>query len=124
MKTRLYIAGPMTGYPALNFPAFDRASADLRAAGYDVFSPAEWARDVDGFDPETGVQKPLAFYMEHDLPEVCRAQGVALLNGWRGSKGGRIEAGVAQALGIDVMSVTRWIIRGAYYRLAQEVLAL
>ena len=34
--TRIYIAGPMTGYPELNFPAFHAAANSLRAQGYDA----------------------------------------------------------------------------------------
>lgn len=38
---RIYDSGPMTGLPGLNFPAFDAAAKQLRAAGYDVVNPAE-----------------------------------------------------------------------------------
>lgn len=37
----LYISGPITGMPDLNFPAFHAAAAALRAAGYTVTNPAE-----------------------------------------------------------------------------------
>lgn len=40
MKT-LYIAGPMSGIPQFNFPAFIAAAAALRAQGYTIISPAE-----------------------------------------------------------------------------------
>lgn len=39
--TRLYIAGPMSGLPQFNFPAFHAAAIALRAAGYAIISPAE-----------------------------------------------------------------------------------
>jgi hypothetical protein len=37
--TTLYIAGPMTGIPDSNYPAFNQAEIELRAAGYDVLNP-------------------------------------------------------------------------------------
>ncbi len=36
-----YLAGPMTGIPQFNYPLFDSVSAELRASGYDITSPAE-----------------------------------------------------------------------------------
>ena len=41
MTSRLYLAGPMTGLPELNFPAFHAEAARLRALGYEVVNPAE-----------------------------------------------------------------------------------
>lgn len=39
---KLYIAGPMTGYPDANYPAFHVARDALLAHGYQVVSPADF----------------------------------------------------------------------------------
>lgn len=38
---RIYLSGPMTGLPELNFPAFAAMTANLRADGHTVTNPAE-----------------------------------------------------------------------------------
>jgi hypothetical protein len=88
-----------------NFPAFDAAAKILREAGHEVFSPADRDRQ-DGFDPASnpawvsGTNQPhdLAWYMAIDLPEVCRAEAIAVLPEWEQSEGARLEMLVALAL--------------------------
>jgi hypothetical protein len=71
---RVYIAGPMTGLPEYNFPAFHAAAAAWRAAGWDVFNPAE------EFGGDTG--KPYRAYVEHDLAALRTCDAIAMLDGW------------------------------------------
>lgn len=111
---KLYLAGPMTGYPEFNFPAFERAAFDLRRQGYDVWSPHEsdlesaWKeKHAATYDPETGspgagVHESHRYFLAEDLRHVCAADAVAVLDGWEASLGARIETYVAFQLGIPV----------------------
>jgi hypothetical protein len=100
---KVYIAGPMRGIPLYNFPAFHAAAERLRALGHDVFSPAERDIQQDGFDPATDEAKSLEYYLEHDLPEVCRCDAIAMLKGWKQSVGAQVELYVARAIGKKVL---------------------
>lgn len=100
MKTRLYIAGPMTGLPGCNYPAFFAAATQLRAAGYLVSNPA------DG-----GVLETWSDYMRRGLRDLLGCDAVALLGGWATSRGARLEVKVATELGLDVALVDVWLDR-------------
>ena len=91
---RWYIAGPMTGLPDLNFPAFHERAAELRAAGFEVENPAEI-----NADPTVGWEA----CMRHDIPRLCTCDVVLLLPGWQKSRGARLEAHIAHELGLIVV---------------------
>lgn len=107
-----YLAGPMRGKPNFNFPLFDAAAKWLRAQGFTVFSPAERDRQ-DGFNPENnpewskGSNQPhsIAHYMAIDLPEVCKADAIAVLEDWENSQGCNIEVAVGAEVGKSVYSL-------------------
>lgn len=105
----VYLAGPMTGIEAYNFPAFMAAAAALEAAGLRVWNPATADMVADGFDPVKDVAHTHAHYMLRDLPAVTGSLGVATLPNWHTSKGARLEATVALALDLPVKSVGDWI---------------
>jgi hypothetical protein len=94
---KVYISGPMTGKRANNVPAFTEAAAALRAQGYDVISPAE----LDCIEPVEPFSWEAA--LKRDLKHVVDADVVATLEGWRASRGARLEVYVAQELGIPVL---------------------
>jgi len=97
----IYLAGPMSGYPAYNFEEFHRVTKILREYGYTVFSPAE--KDLaDGFDPYNDPQHSFLHYMKIDLPEVMNSDAVVLLEGWNESKGAKLEVSVATQCDIPV----------------------
>lgn len=116
-RMRIYVAGPMSGIPEFNFPAFNAATARLRADGHFVFNPAE--RDIErhnGIDISkgnaTGSQSLAAeqhgFSLREALADdtafICKeADAIAMLPGWENSKGARAEWALAVALGHAVI---------------------
>lgn len=93
---KLYLAGPMSGLPNFNYDAFHRYAKLLRERGYEVFNPAEAHNGDQGLE--------LWQYYASDLPEVAKADAVAVLPGWSESTGARIEVLVAKKLGKPVYS--------------------
>lgn len=96
---KLYIAGPMTGYPDLNYPAFHIAEEKLRAAGYETLNPA----------PNDPPEKTWLNFMRMSLVQISQADGVALLPDWLKSKGAQIEYNLAKALGLEVRTLEQWL---------------
>jgi len=115
--TKLYLAGPMTGIPEFNHPAFRENARLLRSVGYEVFSPAEHDLDL-GIDVagKTGNETLTDFsavsirdVLGDDLDWICReADGLAVLPNWKGSKGTRAEIATALAIRIPVMGAAQW----------------
>ena len=101
----IYLSGPMRGYPQDNWPAFINATAQLRAAGYDVLSPAEHTMGM-GHDPRTQ-ERQAGFDLKAALRWACdavlRSDAVIVLDGWGGSLGANAEVALAKAAGIDVV---------------------
>lgn len=90
---KIYISGPMSGYPELNFPAFNEAAAQLRALGHEVVNPAELGEHADWV---------WADYLRRDLKVLLDCDAVYALAGWRESKGASLECEVARRLGMLV----------------------
>ena len=111
---KIYVAGPMRGYPDFNFPAFHAASAKLREQGHMVFSPAEKDQSIHGKDFAKGTDGTLSsiestgFSLRRALGDdtawICsEGEGIYLLKGWEASKGAKAEKALAEALGLEVM---------------------
>jgi hypothetical protein len=90
---RLYVAGPMTGLPEFNFPAFHAATAQLRSLGFEVENPAE--------NPEPPCSSWLG-YMRMAVAQVAKVDAIVLLPGWENSRGARVEYELAVGLGLKV----------------------
>lgn len=96
----IYIAGPMTGLPDFNYPAFRAAAQTLRAAGYQVSNPAE---------KDTPITAPWIEHMRADIKVLVDCDGIALLPGWQNSRGANIEVNLAHGLGLKVFGLAAWL---------------
>jgi len=108
---KLYLAGPMRGYPEFNHPAFHAAAAELRASGHAVFNPAEHAESLGinttGMTGDPSHEELAGYSLREliaaDLAWICaNAEAIALLPGWQDSLGAAAEVATAKALGIPV----------------------
>lgn len=97
----LYIAGPMTGLPEFNFPAFFEAEARLRANGYEIRNPARHGAG----HPDASWSD----YMRRDIPDLLACRAVALLPGWQKSRGATLEVHIAESLDMEIKAVDEWM---------------
>ena len=93
---RVYISGPMSGLPDLNFPAFFRAAAELRVRGYEAVNPAEIT---------TAPGASWAQCMRADIKALCDCDAIALLPGWMDSSGAHLEVHIAHRIGLKCFAI-------------------
>lgn len=97
---RVYIAGPMSGLPEYNRPAFYEAAAHLEDLGHAAINPAN-IRLPKGTDSWQD-------YMRATTRLLTHCHGVALLPGWEKSTGAQIERRWAEAVGLVVLPLDQW----------------
>lgn len=111
---RIYLAGPMSGIPQFNFPAFIAAADDLRDRGYDVVSPAELDDEEDraaALASEDGDQSKLdtgstwGDFLSRDVKLIADEgiEAIVVLLGWQESRGARMETFVGRLCGLPVV---------------------
>lgn len=91
---KIYIAGPMTGLPELNFPAFFEAEKQIIRAGHTPINPA---RNPPNLEYEE--------YVEIALILVRASNAITLLSGWEKSPGANVEYYYAKSLGRGLYSL-------------------
>ena len=99
----IYIAGPMTGLPDWNYPAFFEAEAELREQGFQVLNPASSG------DPASFPERSWSDWIRLALGLLIQCDGVALLDGWEASRGASLEFHVATALGMPCRTLDAWL---------------
>ena len=105
---RIYISGPMTGFPNQNREAFSAAAAKLRSQGHFAINPHDLTNILG--TPEEIEKSFQAFYcylrsenltslalnvMSADIAAVRSCEAIYLLRGWEDSRGARKELAVA-----------------------------
>lgn len=109
MENNIYIAGPMTGKPEFNFPAFFEAEDYLKSEGWNVFNPArhdqEMGIDVTGTtgDPDEIPNFCLRKALSWDMQKICESGAIYMLKGWEHSSGAKAEHTLATALRLQVI---------------------
>jgi Domain of unknown function (DUF4406) len=108
---KLYLAGPMTGLPQFNFPAFHAAAAVLRAKGVEIVSPAELDSDaikseaIKSTDGKLSAEGTIGGetwgeILARDVIVIAdTVDGIVFLPDWHKSRGARLEAFVALLTG-------------------------
>ena len=91
MVSKVYISGPMTGYPEYNRPAFAEAAEALRARGWEAANP--------GRDIMVKGEANWETYMRYAITLMMECDGILMLDGWQLSRGATIEYQLAMSLG-------------------------
>lgn len=103
---RVYISGPITGYPDANEEAFRAAAKALQARGHDTVVPHDirpWAHNgvcPRGYAAMAGHSS--ACYLRADIIEMLQCDVVVTLPGWEDSVGARTEVMTAMTCGMPV----------------------
>lgn len=108
-KEFLYLGGPMTHYPQLNFPRFNEVAKILRARGYNIVSPSELDDSeaeiaaLASLDGEDSIYGGFGWsdFLARDIV-ICSMPyclGAIFIEGWENSEGASLESYVIDRLG-------------------------
>jgi len=115
IPNKIYIAGPMRGYPDWNYKAFNDTEGRLKDNGWDVINPAtldsnyQETADLDAtpesFDPDGNEDHRSANrkIMKRDVDAICdECSAIYMLRGWQMSQGACAEFYLACSIGLDI----------------------
>lgn len=91
---KIFLSGPMTGYPGYNFQRFNLVEKQLAAAGIECVNPVHICKkykEKDVLSDKTVFDKMVA---EQQFAE-SECDAILLLDGWQMSKGVRLELKIA-----------------------------
>lgn len=91
---RIYVSGPMSGFTTKEYTkAFGDAAKRLRKGGHTVVNPAE-------LDKKGPPLTSWADYLRRDIKVLVDCDAIRLLDGWENSEGAKLEAHIAEKLGL------------------------
>lgn len=90
----IYISGPMTGYPELNYPAFNTIENKLLSDGWLVENPATIGV-IEGAEWDD--------YMAASLLQIGKCGAMYMLKGWQMSRGACLEQLIAHSLNFKII---------------------
>lgn len=95
---KVYLSGPMKGFENSNYPAFEKATDNLRHQGYYVYSPHEF---MPAGQPSIAMlRKAFAAYSKFICEEADR---IVLLPGWENSRGAKAERALGECCGLEIV---------------------
>lgn len=93
--SKVYISGKITGLEYQDaFDNFERAEQEIKDLGGIPVNPMK-IKHIENAD--------WVDYMEKDIAELLRCEGIYMLNDWGNSKGARIERAIAIELGLSIV---------------------
>jgi hypothetical protein len=96
MKTKIYIAGPITGHDlAERKREFDFTSTLLELDGYEVINPMSLPHDHD---------KSWESYMRECIKTLVLCDAIYLMQNWELSEGARLEFTIASKLKMKIIN--------------------
>ncbi|MDR1661246.1 MAG: DUF4406 domain-containing protein [Azoarcus sp.] len=95
---KIYLCGPMSGLPDLNYPAFNAEADRLRALGHEVINPAELHPVTEEW--KSALRQDIAVMLDRRN----NVDVLAYLPGWEDSDGAIMEIGIARRLGIVIVA--------------------
>ncbi len=97
---KIYLSGPMSGYPESNYPRFNEVARILRKHGHTVYNPAEF---TGGGEHVGAAVFPLKEAFTAYSHFICNeATAIALLPGWWRSPGATAELALARCVKLEV----------------------
>lgn len=101
-RIKLYLAGKMSGEKDLNCPLFDAWAKKLRAEGFFVFNPSENEGHIPPEQTIIGGSQRRQVMRRDLLFIIDKADGIAMIPGWEGSRGAVAEKAAADLIGLPI----------------------